>query len=157
LKRDAGGNVIGEEPKSTHKNRWMVEKREFFDERARMAQVLRDESITPAQGAQQRPQLVGTYATLKLAEGEQRDRRSAARAERSRSRAGPGAGPTGRRETPRSRPCAARVPPELACLVLREAPHGKWRAEDDLGALGLRRPSRSHALSLMITELRSMS
>ncbi len=68
LKRDASGNVIGEEPKNTHKNHWMVEKREFFEERVQMAQVLRDTSITPAQGAQQRPQLVGTYATLKLAE-----------------------------------------------------------------------------------------
>ena len=68
LKRDQSGNVIGEEPKSTHKNRWMVEKREFFEERAQMAEIVRDRSITPAQGTQRRPQLAGTYVTLKLAE-----------------------------------------------------------------------------------------
>ncbi len=68
LKRDASGNVVGEEPKNTHKNHWMVEKREFFEERAQMARVLRDTSIAPTQGVEQRPQLAGTYATLKLAE-----------------------------------------------------------------------------------------
>jgi putative DNA primase/helicase len=65
--RDASGELQPKELE-THRNRWVVEKREFFDERARAAQVIRDATIDPRTAVRQHPQLAGTYMNLKAAE-----------------------------------------------------------------------------------------
>lgn len=65
---DEAGQFLGEEDKSAQRNQWQIEKREFFDERAQLASVLRDTSISPQAGGGQHPQLVGTYFLIKQAE-----------------------------------------------------------------------------------------
>lgn len=66
--RDAEGKVVRERDLDTVRNRWIVEKREFFQERAAAAQTLRDQSIDPKQGARKHPELLGTYLQMHAAE-----------------------------------------------------------------------------------------
>jgi putative DNA primase/helicase len=66
--RDAEGKVVRERELDTVRNRWIVEKREFFQDRAAAAQTLRDQSIDPKQGARKHPELVGTYLQMHAAE-----------------------------------------------------------------------------------------
>jgi putative DNA primase/helicase len=66
--RDAEGEVIAERDLATHRNRWIVEKRAFFDERAQAARTLRDRSIDPKQAVKQHPELLGTYLQVRAAE-----------------------------------------------------------------------------------------
>jgi hypothetical protein len=66
--RDAEGKVVRERDLDTMRNRWIVEKREFFQERAAAAQTLRDQSIDPKQGARKHPELLGTYLQMHAAE-----------------------------------------------------------------------------------------
>lgn len=66
--RDAEGKVVRERDLETVRNRWIVEKRDFFQERAAAAQTLRDQSIDPKQGARKHPELVGTYLQMHAAE-----------------------------------------------------------------------------------------
>jgi putative DNA primase/helicase len=65
--RDAKGKVLRERDLDTMRNRWIVEKREFFQERAAAAQTLRDRSIDPKQGARMHPELLGTYLQMHAA------------------------------------------------------------------------------------------
>jgi putative DNA primase/helicase len=66
--RDAEGKVVRERDLDTVRNRWIVEKREFFQERAAAAQTLRDQSVDPKQGARKHPELLGTYLQMHAAE-----------------------------------------------------------------------------------------
>jgi hypothetical protein len=66
--RDAEGKVVRERDLDTMRNRWIVEKREFFQERAAAAQTLRDQSVDPKQGARKHPELLGTYLQMHAAE-----------------------------------------------------------------------------------------
>src|SRR5947207_11508600 len=65
--RDAEGQL---KPKDveTHRNRWVVEKRAFFAERAQSAQVVRDPTIDPRAAVGRHPELAGTYLNLRAAE-----------------------------------------------------------------------------------------
>jgi hypothetical protein len=66
--RDAEGKVVRERDLDTVRNRWIVEKREFLQERAAAAETLRDSSIDPKRGARKHPELVGTYLQMHAAE-----------------------------------------------------------------------------------------
>jgi putative DNA primase/helicase len=66
--RDAEGKVVRERDLDTIRNRWIIEKREFFQERAAAAQTLRDQSIDAKQGARKHPELLGTYLQMHAAE-----------------------------------------------------------------------------------------
>ena len=66
--RDAEGKVVGQKPLGTHRNRWIVEKREFFAERAAAARTLLDPGIDPKQAARRHPELVGTYLQMHAAQ-----------------------------------------------------------------------------------------
>jgi hypothetical protein len=66
--RGSDGRTIGERDVSTYRNRWVIERREFFEQRAAAASVLRDESIAPRRAVRQHPELAGTYLNLKAAE-----------------------------------------------------------------------------------------
>ena len=66
--RDPDGRVIGERDLKTHRNRWIVEKRAFFEARAAAARTLRDSTIDPKQAVKQHPELVGTYLQVHAAE-----------------------------------------------------------------------------------------
>jgi len=66
--RDADGRVIREEALATHRNRWRVEARELFEERAEQARLVRDPRISAERAVAQYPALAGTYATLHKSE-----------------------------------------------------------------------------------------
>lgn len=66
--RDAEGKVVAEKNLQTHRNRWIVEKRGFFEARAEAARTLRDADVDPKQGAKRHPELVGTYLQVRAAE-----------------------------------------------------------------------------------------
>ena len=66
--RDPQGKVVGQKPLEAHRNRWIVERQEFFAERAAAARTLRDPSIDPKQAARRHPELVGTYLQMHAAQ-----------------------------------------------------------------------------------------
>jgi len=65
--RDAQGTI---HPKvlEAYRNRWAIEKREFFEQRAQAARTVRDETIGPREAVRQHPELAGTYLNLRAAE-----------------------------------------------------------------------------------------
>jgi Large polyvalent protein-associated domain 7 len=67
LERSPEGELHPKEA-AVFRNRWVIEKREFFEERARAADVVRDASIDPRTAVRERPQLAGTYLNLHAAE-----------------------------------------------------------------------------------------
>ena len=66
-RRDAQGKLTDREL-ATHRNRWIVERRDFVEARAKAARTVRDTSIDPKQAVQTHPELVGTYLQLHAAE-----------------------------------------------------------------------------------------
>ena len=68
LKRDAEGKVIAEKDLAVHRNRWIVEKRAFFEARAEAARTLQDRTIDPKEAVKRHPELVGTYLQVRAAE-----------------------------------------------------------------------------------------
>ena len=66
--RDAEGQVVAQRDLATHRNRWIVEKRAFFDARAEAAMTLRDRAINPQEAVKRHPELVGTYLQVRAAE-----------------------------------------------------------------------------------------
>ena len=66
--RDADGKIVAEKDIAVHRNRWIVEKRAFFAERAQAARTLRDRTIDPKQAVKRYPELVGTYLQVRAAE-----------------------------------------------------------------------------------------
>jgi hypothetical protein len=86
LTRPANGDMIGlravgrervtikgpkgesEQEKSAHRNRWIVEKRDFFASRAQAARTFRDAEIAPREAVQRYPELAGSYLQLRAAE-----------------------------------------------------------------------------------------
>lgn len=67
-RRDAEGQIQGTEDLTTHRNRWIIEKRGFFDDRALAANIVRDPKIDPKEAVRRHPELVSTYMHLKGAE-----------------------------------------------------------------------------------------
>jgi putative DNA primase/helicase len=66
-RRDAEGALI-EGNLDTHRNRWILEKRGFFDARAEAARAVRDPTVDAKQAVKQHPELVGTYLQMRAAE-----------------------------------------------------------------------------------------
>jgi hypothetical protein len=66
--RDSQGQLLKEEDLETHRQRWRVEKREFFDARATAAETLRNTAIEPREGTGSHPMLAGSYLNLHAAE-----------------------------------------------------------------------------------------
>jgi hypothetical protein len=54
--------------KTAHRNRWIVEQRDFFASRARAARTFRDAEIEPREAVQRYPELAGSYLQLRAAE-----------------------------------------------------------------------------------------
>jgi len=67
VERDSEGRLQSKEAE-TYRNRWVLEKREFFQERAQVAEVVRTAAIDPRTAVRERPQLAGTYLSLRAAE-----------------------------------------------------------------------------------------
>jgi len=66
--RDTDGKIVAEKDLDTHRNRWIVEKRAFFEARAEAARTLRDAAVDPKQGVKRHPELVGSYLQVHAAE-----------------------------------------------------------------------------------------
>ena len=66
--RDADGAVVREAPIETHRNHWILEKQEFFAERAAAAHIVRDARVDPKEAARRHPELVGTFLQMRAAE-----------------------------------------------------------------------------------------
>lgn len=67
-KRDQSGKIIGEKDLDTVRNRWIVEKREFFEGRSVAAEAVRDSRVPPRDAVETHPELVGTYLQIRAAE-----------------------------------------------------------------------------------------
>jgi hypothetical protein len=65
--RDEEGRIVERTQVQTHLNRWSVERADFLNERAHVAQIVRDPSIDPKTGAAKRPELAGTYTEFHVA------------------------------------------------------------------------------------------
>ncbi len=65
---DDVGRVIGQREVTRHRNAWLVEKREYFEQRGLRAQALRDEGRSKEEVAQRHPELAGAMATIRVAE-----------------------------------------------------------------------------------------
>jgi hypothetical protein len=66
--RDGRGQVVGERELQTHRNRWVIEKSEFFESRAEAARTVRDATIDPKHAVKSHPELAGTYLHVRAAE-----------------------------------------------------------------------------------------
>ncbi|MDQ2655180.1 MAG: hypothetical protein M3Z20_19280 [Chloroflexota bacterium] len=66
--RDGGGKVVGQKDLETHRNRWIVEKQEFLEQRTLAARTLLDPSIDAKQGGRRHPELTGSYLQVHAAE-----------------------------------------------------------------------------------------
>lgn len=67
-KHDEAGREIGREAVSARRNQWSLEKREFLEERARMAAMVRDPSVSAAEASRRYPELDGSYVQLQVAQ-----------------------------------------------------------------------------------------
>lgn len=67
-KRDAAGNVLSQSEHHAHRNRWEVEKLQFFADRARRARLARDVHIDLRDAVRKRPELRSTFLSLRAAE-----------------------------------------------------------------------------------------
>ena len=63
-----GAQGASEQEKTAHRNRWIVEKRDFFVGRAQAARTFRDAKIEPREAVQRFPELAGSYLQLRAAE-----------------------------------------------------------------------------------------
>jgi hypothetical protein len=66
--RDAAGRVTGERELERVRNRWIVEKQEFFENRAAAASTLEDPAVDARQAVRQHPELGGAYLAVHAAE-----------------------------------------------------------------------------------------
>lgn len=67
-RRDSKGQIQGVEDLTTHRNRWIIEKRGFFEARAAAAEALRNPKIDPKEAVRQHPELASPYLHLKGAQ-----------------------------------------------------------------------------------------
>jgi hypothetical protein len=67
-RKDAEGREVGEHDVATYRNRWVIERSDFFESRTAAAHLLRDPSIAPQQAVGRHPELAGTYLNLRAAE-----------------------------------------------------------------------------------------
>jgi putative DNA primase/helicase len=67
-KRDKTGKVIGEQDLDALRNRWIVEKRAFFDARTAAAEAVRNDRVPARDAVKAHPELVGTYLQIRAAE-----------------------------------------------------------------------------------------
>lgn len=66
-KYDAAGREVGREELDTHRNQWIVERKDFLERRQQMADLLRNAAVSAADGVKQYPELEGSYLQLQIA------------------------------------------------------------------------------------------
>jgi hypothetical protein len=67
-RRVADGRIVAEEAHYAHRTRWIIEKVQFFAERARLARRLRDEQTDLREAVRARPELRSTFLSVRAAE-----------------------------------------------------------------------------------------
>ena len=67
-RRDPSGRVVAEEAQHAHRTRWVLEKVQFFAERARLARRVRDEQIDVRKEVRANPELKSTFLSVRAAE-----------------------------------------------------------------------------------------
>ena len=67
-RRDTSGRVVAEEAQVAHRTRWVLEKVQFFAERARLARRVRDEQLDVSKAVRAHPELKSTFLSLRAAE-----------------------------------------------------------------------------------------
>lgn len=66
--RDGEGRIFRQEEHYAHRTRWVVEKVQFFAERARLARQVRDEQSDVRESVRTHPELKSTFLSLRAAE-----------------------------------------------------------------------------------------
>ena len=66
--RDGEGRVIAQSEQLAHRNRWVLEKVQFFAERAQLARRVREGQLAARQSVREHPELASTFLTLRGAE-----------------------------------------------------------------------------------------
>jgi hypothetical protein len=61
------GREVGRDEIGVHRNKWILETKEFLDRRFGMADTFRNVSITAAEAVKQYPELEGSYLQLQMA------------------------------------------------------------------------------------------
>jgi putative DNA primase/helicase len=67
VKRNADGREVAREEIRTHRNQWILERKEFLDRRLEMAELFRNPSVSAAQAVERYPELEGSYLQLQIA------------------------------------------------------------------------------------------
>jgi len=67
-RHNADGQLVGQQDLETHRNRWVIEKRAFFEARASAAELVRNAKIDPREAVKRHPELASTYLHLRGAE-----------------------------------------------------------------------------------------
>lgn len=62
---DANGRIVSQREQLAHRNRWVIEKVQFFAQRARLARQLRDSQADVRRSVKSHPELLSTYLTLR--------------------------------------------------------------------------------------------
>lgn len=66
-KYDPAGREVGCEELDTHRNQWVVERKDFLDRRLKMADLFRNAAVSAAEAVKQYPELEGSYLQLQMA------------------------------------------------------------------------------------------
>ena len=66
--RDADGRVVSQSERIAHRSRWVVEKVQFFAERAKLAHRVREDQTDVRSAVKERPELMSTFLTLRGAQ-----------------------------------------------------------------------------------------
>lgn len=66
--RDVAGQVVSQAERQAHRTNWVVEKVQFFAERARMARRLRDEQSDIRESVRAHPELRSAFLSVRAAE-----------------------------------------------------------------------------------------
>jgi hypothetical protein len=66
--RDAEGRIVSQEEHHAHRTRWVVEKVQFFAQRARLARQVRDEQADARATVKAHPELKSTFISIRAAE-----------------------------------------------------------------------------------------
>jgi putative DNA primase/helicase len=68
VQRDAQGQVTGHQDVGAHRNRWIIEQRDFLEARGAAARIFGDARVSAVDGARQHPELLGSYVALRGAQ-----------------------------------------------------------------------------------------
>ena len=66
--RITGGRIVTEQAYHAHRTRWVIEKVQFFAERARLARRLRDEQVDAREAVRAHPELKSSFLSVRAAE-----------------------------------------------------------------------------------------